>query len=260
MNPNSHSALVAVQITDTHLFASESQKLKGVNTAKSLQTVLHGVQQLQPKPDMLLLTGDLSQDETMDSYQRLYDAIAPLQIPTYWLAGNHDCFAAMQPILSQPPFHPQKSFQLGGWQFLLLPSQVPGWVGGKLSADTLTWLDRELQQCRDRPTLVAVHHPPFLVNTTWVDGSTLENPEEFWQVLDKYPQVRLAIAGHIHQEFAAERQGVQYLATPSTCIQFAPFKEPFSSDRQQPGFRVFYFYPDGTWHTQVQRVRYAAVT
>ncbi len=256
---NSNSAFVAVQITDTHLFASESQQLKGTATAKSLQAVLDGVQQVQPKPDLLLLTGDLSQDETAESYQRLYDMVAKLQIPAYWIPGNHDCFPAMQPVLSKPPFYPQKSLQIGGWQFLLLPSQVRGWVGGHLSADTLAWLDRELQQCRDRPTLIALHHPPFLVNTNWVDGSTLENPEEFWQVIDKYPQVRLAIAGHIHQEFAAERQDVQYLATPSTCIQFTPFNDTFSIDSKQPGFRVFHLYPDGTWHTQVQRVAYAAV-
>ena len=77
------SPLLVAQITDTHLFAEVDRTWKGLSTAHTLQKVLDRLQQIQPPPDLLLLTGDLSQDETPESYQRLVSLIAPLGIPAY---------------------------------------------------------------------------------------------------------------------------------------------------------------------------------
>ena len=90
----------------------------------------HRLQQIQPPPDLLLLTGDLSQDETPESYQRLVSLIAPLGIPAYWIPGNHDNIPVMAEILNQPPLSPEKSWMLGNWQFLLLSSVEAGCDGG----------------------------------------------------------------------------------------------------------------------------------
>ncbi|MEG4235629.1 metallophosphoesterase [Microcoleus sp. Pol11C3] len=81
------SPLLVAQITDTHLFAEIDREWQGLSTARTLQAVLDRLQQIQPPPDLLLLTGDLSQDETPESYQRLVSLIAPLGIPAYWLSG-----------------------------------------------------------------------------------------------------------------------------------------------------------------------------
>ena len=40
--------------------------------------------------------------------------------------------------------------------------------------------------------------------------------------------------GHIHQPWDERREGVRLLATPSTCIQFAPNSEDFRSARSSP--------------------------
>lgn len=249
------SPLLIAQITDTHLLASPNGELLGMPTQKSFEAVVERLAALYPKPDILLLTGDLSQDETARSYQRLQESLLPLGIPTYWLPGNHDQFLVMRAVLQQPPISPSKSFRAGAWQFILLDSSVPGQVHGYLTNETLGWLEQQLQYASDRPTLISLHHPPFQIDSRWIDQSRLRNPEALFAIIDRYRQVRLVLFGHIHQSFCHWRGQVCYLASPSTSIQFKPKSDRFCLDKDlQPGFRLLSLYPDGSFETHIERV------
>ena len=248
------SPLLIAQVTDIHLFADEDQKLLGLPTIQSFQTVIERLQRLQPQPDVLLLTGDLSQDGTPASYELLQNLLSPLKMPTYWLPGNHDCVNAMQQVLNRAPISPRKAFKRGGWNFILINSRVPGCVHGQLSSETLDWLEFRLKLMGDRPTVIALHHPPFRINSDWLDTSTLQNPQELFALLERHSQVKLVLFGHIHQEFNHQRHGVHYLGTPSTSIQFEPQSSKFSLDHKYPGFRLLNLYADGRWETWIERV------
>jgi 3',5'-cyclic-AMP phosphodiesterase len=251
---NTLPSLLVAQITDTHLLAKVEPEVFGVQTYNSFQSVIERLKALQPQPDILLLTGDLSQDESSESYDRIVEELAPLNIPSYWLPGNHDNLPIMEQVLQQPPINATKSFQSGGWNFLLLSSLVPGCVHGKISKQSLTWLESQLQQFTNLPTLVALHHPPCLIDSDWMDNINLRNHEEFLAVVDRYPQIKLVVFGHIHQEFATQRQGISYLGSPSTCVQFQPQSKEFTIDKQvQPGFRLLNLFTDGTYNTNIVR-------
>jgi 3',5'-cyclic-AMP phosphodiesterase len=247
------SPLRLVQVTDTHLFAQPDQKLLGLTTADSLTAVVEQINQLSPRPDLALLTGDLSQDGSLGSYQHLLELLRSLELPLHWLPGNHDDLAAMRAVLTAPLCFDSQSFAVGGWQFLLLNSQVAGKVYGELSSQSLDRLEQELQAA-DCPTLIALHHPPFAIASNWLDKSGLRNPEALFAVLDRHPQVKLVVCGHIHQEFSYQRHGVTYLSCPSTGVQFQPKSSAFALDQNFPGFRQFTLYPDGQFATQVGRV------
>lgn len=255
------SPLRLAQITDLHLFARPDRKLLGVPTLSSFQAVLRGLLSLNYARDLLLLTGDLSQDETPESYQVLQDLIRPLQIPTYWVPGNHDNLSVMESVLTESPFSADKSFEMGNWRFILLNSQIPGADGGRLSRTSLEWLDWELYKAGNQPTFIALHHPPFPVNSEWLDQINLENAEAFFGILDRYRRdrnVKLVACGHVHQNLLFYRENVAYFATPSTCVQFQPKSIEFALDDADPGFRLFNLYPNGTWETKVERVAIAA--
>ena len=262
---NQVSPLSIAQLTDIHLFADENQELLGLPTIQSFRAVIERLLSLRPQPDLLLLTGDLSQDGTKESYEHIQNLLSPLKTPTYWLPGNHDCISAMRQVLNRVPVSRRKAFDRGIWNFILINSSVPGYVHGYLSPETLDRLDFRLGLVGDafgsefglRPTVVALHHPPFHVNSEWLDTSRLQNPEELFAVLDRHPQVKLVLFGHIHQEFNRQRHGVHYLGTPSTSIQFKPQSSKFSLDQEEPGFRMLNLYPDGTWETWIERVDYA---
>lgn len=251
--PSLPQPLRLLQLTDTHLFADAAERLRGCATATTLGTVLKQVQQAPALPDAILMTGDLSQDETLESYRRLQAMVAPLAVPTYWIPGNHDCPESMASVLSEQPLRSQKSFSTDHWHIILLNSQQPGQTAGHLSVDTLDWLQQQLQLKPHHHTLVALHHPPCPVGSDWMDQLGLANPEAFWAVLDNHPQVRLIIFGHIHQEFEGFRQGVAQFGCPSTCIQFRPRESKIAIDSQGPGYRWLELYPDGQFITRVER-------
>ncbi len=249
------SPLFVVQISDLHLFADKQQDLLGWNTWASFEVIFQQLLTLNPQPDLLLLTGDLSQDETADSYQNLVALLSPLNIPTYWVPGNHDHVPTLSQILNQSPFFPDNVVEAGGWKFLLLNTNVPGQVHGALNRESLQWLAAELDQTpQNQPVLLAMHHPPFLIGSPWLDRSGLQNSEAFFAVVDRSPQVKGVIFGHIHQEQTRSRRGVTYLSAPSTCIQFRPHSANFALDDEQPGFRRFWLYPDGRLISDIQRV------
>lgn len=250
---NSPSLLVA-QITDTHLYADAQKELLGLQTTRSLQAVIDQLNALERRPDLLLLTGDLSQDGTAKSYEALQEMLSPLAIPTYWVPGNHDCPKTMAQVLTRSPISAQKSIDVAPWQIVLLDSSVFGCVHGSLSPESLAWLDQELSQASDAPTLIAFHHPPFLSGSHWMNDIGLLNAEDFFEVCDRHPQVKLVLFGHIHQNFNHQRNRVHYLGTPSTCIQFKPNSDKFALDEEQPGLRLVTLYPDGKWESHVERV------
>lgn len=250
------SPLRVVQLSDTHLFSDPGEQLLGLTTVESLTAVLRSVRHLQSQPDLLLLTGDLSQDETAISYEHLRHLIEPLEISTYWLPGNHDCYPLMEQILDTGTIFPQKVFQKGGWNFILLNSMVPGQVYGQLSDAALQELEQQLSARPHHPTLITLHHPPCPIGSTWMDRIGLRNSEDLFRVLDHHPQVKLVLFGHIHQDFESARSGVSYLGCPSTGVQFKPNQPDFAIDQAHPGFRLLTLYPDGRYDTTVKRVNY----
>ncbi|QLE56412.1 3',5'-cyclic-AMP phosphodiesterase [Nostoc sp. TCL26-01] len=254
---NQMSPIKIAQITDTHLLASENQRLQGIFTTKSFLAVMKRLEELRSEIDLLLLTGDLSGDSTPASYENLQYYLNLLQIPTYWLPGNHDCAIAMDKILNLGMVSRRKSFQRGNWNFVMLNSCTPEFLHGYLSATSLEWLDYELKILGNNPTLVALHHAPFSVNSTWIDATCLKNSEEFFDIVDRHPQVKLVLFGHIHQEFQHHRHNVDYLGTPSTCFQFQSESPAFAINQEYPGFRLLKLYANGTWETEIERVPYA---
>ena len=89
-------SVLLVQLSDSHLFADGAGKLLGMDTQDSLQRVIERVLQEQPQIDLILASGDLSQDGSAESYQRFREMTAAITAPARWFPGNHDEVPAMQ--------------------------------------------------------------------------------------------------------------------------------------------------------------------
>src|SRR5690606_9678284 len=148
---------VLVQLTDMHLFDEPHTAMLGVDTEASLQAVLRQVGDDGLNPDALLATGDLSQDGSPASYQRLHALLAQTGLPVRCLPGNHDVPATLRAELGA---WTDPVLDLGAWRIVLLDSTVPGSNGGHLGDDQLDLLSRAASLAGDRPLLVAVHHNP----------------------------------------------------------------------------------------------------
>lgn len=232
------AAVRILQITDTHLFAGETDTLLGINTLHSYHAVLDAIVKQQLPADLIVATGDLVQDQSTRAYQRFTDGIARLPAPCVWLPGNHDYQPSMAQELAAAGISPSKQVLLGDqWQLLLLDSQVQSVPHGELSDDQLIWLDNCLAQQPDRHTVVMLHHHPLASGCTWLDQHSLRNSHMLAEVLTRYQNIEGILCGHIHQDLDVMWNGIRMLATPSTCVQFKPHCTNFTLDTAAPGWR-----------------------
>jgi len=254
IQPSQSDVLRIVQITDSHIFADPNGSLLGVNTRDSFEAVCDRVCKEEWRADMLLATGDLAQDASPDAYQYIANKFKTMNIPSFWLAGNHDNPATMSMYLSNDSVFSAKHIVAGNWRIILLDSSVPGKVYGKLAKAQLDFLDSILKQHQDKHTLVALHHHPVKVGSRWLDNLGLKNSNQFKKVLSKYKHIKCVIYGHIHQDFKESLDDITWIATPASCVQFKPHSDDFSADDNAPGYRYLNLYPDGRIDSVVHRV------
>ena len=248
-----------VQISDCHLFKEDTGKLLGLETAFSLQAVLDDIAGL-PAQDLLLATGDLSQDGTPESYRRLRDGVNQFPMPAFWIPGNHDEPDLMAAELTGGQWSPAKRILIGNWQIVLLDSMVPRRVYGKLKDDQLALVEQALQEYPNHHALIVLHHHPVPVDCFWLDTIGLNNPEPLFALLQAHKAKSALLWGHIHQAFDREQDGIRLLATPSTCVQFKPHSEDFQADTESPGYRLLRLHQDGRIETEVRRIEHLEFT
>ncbi len=246
-----------LQITDSHLFRDPTAALLRLNTQHSFEKVLELVGSRESHIDVVLATGDIAQDASVEAYHRFGRAIDALGAPFYWIPGNHDRRAIMEKV----PSYEKASTRLiktQNWQIIMLDSSVTGEVHGHLSAKELDHLEKSLQaadvdQDIDH-TIVCLHHNPVPGSAQWMNGIGLHNQDEFLSIVDRFSSVRAVVYGHIHQELDFLRNNVRYFCTPSTCIQFKPEVTDFALDDVNPAYRWFDLHRNGAINSAVERV------
>ena len=243
-----------VQLTDTHLCANAGGTLLGVDTDASLNAVIDLVRSERPHVDAILATGDLSDQGAQSAYQRLQTAFDTLCPTQYWLPGNHDNREAMLAVAG--PDALPAAVSAPHWQVIMLDSQIPGEVGGELGPEQLAQLSSLLDAAREagQYVLVCLHHQPVPVGCAWLDEQMVADADTLFAFLDTHDSVRGVLWGHVHQHIQRERNGVELMASPSTCVQFAPDQVDFRADVIPPGYRWLDLHPDGRIETGVSRL------
>jgi Icc protein len=242
-----------IQITDTHLVEAVDGHLLGLETQNSLEHVLSSVQSENDHFDFFLVSGDLSQDGSLSSYQRLQESLAPFNMPSFWFPGNHDKMSNMKAVC-QDTEHLESIIRSPHWQLVLLNSQVEGAVFGNLADDQFELLERALTERPDLHTLISLHHHPIPIDSSWMDKIGVKNGEKLMEMARKYPKVKCILWGHVHQESDRMVDGIRMLSSPSTCVQFTPKSIDFSIDMLAPGYRRFQLNHDGSIETEISRV------
>ncbi|CCE23479.1 3',5'-cyclic-AMP phosphodiesterase [Methylotuvimicrobium alcaliphilum] len=251
---STQGTLSLLQLTDLHILPSPGEKMLGVDTEFYFEAVLQHVRQTNTHYDLILVTGDLTQDPCSEAYQRIFGRLHTLAIDTLCLPGNHDDYALMQQWLNQDNISCKKHIEFEHWQVLCLNSQIPGKAEGSLSENELRFIEDALEKKPNLFTLIAVHHHCVPTRSSWMDTMIIKNSDEFLEISSRYPQIRGITTGHIHQEMDIYLNLLRILGTPSTCFQFKPLCSRFTLDDLMPGYRTIELHPDGRITTQVQRL------
>jgi Icc protein len=231
--------LKILQLTDTHLFSTTSD-LFGVNPNKNFNEVMKAVFNQELKDtDFILLTGDLSQDETMNSYQYLVEPFKHCEKPVFWIPGNHDNEKFMTEVFRQLALFKRGTFlELKHWIFLFINSKLEGSENGYLSQDELNELENKLKVC-DKNVALIMHHHPTPVNTPLIDKYILNNRDEFWDLISK-TKVKLIITGHVHGDYSLVKNDIKIECSPATSFQLKKGVSTLEIDHTI-GYKIHYF-------------------
>lgn len=158
------------------------------------------------KPDLLVITGDLVEAGTRQEYQVLRDVLQRSPLPVHLTTGNHDRRSPFREVF--PDRELRHVVEGEDARLVVLDSLVePGGSdhvrgAGRLGPDQLSWLDEVLAQRPAVPTLLALHHPPIRVGIAFLDAMNLLDGDELETLLQRHPQVRGVLAGHVHRRVA----------------------------------------------------------
>ena len=227
--------ILVAQVTDCHLPSDLQQQYRGIDPHKNLQTLIKKIRKM--KPDLLLATGDLSEDGGRPSYLALQKYFKPLRVPVLALPGNHDDPALLADIFPGSPVDSIAVSEHGPWHIIRLNSCLPGRPEGRLSEKARSGLEHFLNHHQHAPLLIAGHHQPVNIGSPWIDKYPLTEAEGFLRLVDKHANVKAVIWGHVHQVFEVDRMGTAMLAGPSSAINALPGAQKFTPDETGPACR-----------------------
>jgi Icc protein len=239
-------AMLLCQISDLHVMAGRSLAYGVVDTAACLERCVQRIVSLDPLPDVIIATGDLVDIADSRSYGLLREILAKLPLPVFVLPGNHD---ERQELRAGFPDH--RHLRRDGQflhyvideypvRLLALDTVIPGQPGGTLCVRRLQWLEQRLSES-DAPTVIALHHPPFLTGIDHMDQMGLDNAPALAAVVRRFPQVQRLICGHLHRPIQALFAGTLASVCPSTAHQVVLDLKPGTSARwvmEPPAFQL----------------------
>ena len=241
-----------IQISDSHLFDSADKKLIGVDTDASLRAIVDLIEEERGVVG-ILATGDLSQDGSLESYQRFEEIVSRLDLPVYWLPGNHDNPDYFHNSADNFPLPNRSLIETEFWRILMLDSVIPGDESGHLARSELNYIEENVM-ADGKYHLLVLHHQPVPCGAAWLDTMKLDNSDELLQIIAGKPSIRAVVHGHIHHVVEHLIANTRYISTPSTCFQFTPGTDGFSLDTRLPGYRSLTLMDDGSIETEVVRL------
>ncbi len=219
--------MIIAQITDLHLSTPGSKVDVRFRTAEHLEKAVAHLLALDPRPDLVLATGDLVEDGETAEYERLAELLAPLPMPLYFIPGNHDERENLRAVLGPGGGVPAEGrfiqYVVEGWpvRLIALDTLLPGKSRGELCEERLAWLEARLAEAPERPTLIFMHHPPFQTGLWHMDKSAVTAPERLGAVVARHSQVERIVCGHLHRPILRRWYGTVVSVCPSTCHQIA---------------------------------------
>jgi Icc protein len=248
-----------VHISDTHVGSTPDYTLHGNAALPILQALVDTINDLPFRPDFVLHNGDVVNDRQEASYVLAKSVLDKLKCPVYYVAGNHDQPDLMQRVLlGQTPAGDRFDYNvdMDGIRLAVFDSRGPFDPAGTLTPGQLESL-RELCQPAGPPLVVALHHQPVWLDSSWLDEPwntgqrmPLDCGEAFREAIaPARHRIRGVFFGHVHRGFQVFRDGILYCSAPSALLQFESWpgqNEVVPSRAELPEFGIVTVTPTQT--------------
>ncbi|WP_119067755.1 metallophosphoesterase [Aggregatilinea lenta] len=223
--------LTFVQISDSHLGPTRDFEKHGVRPYDCLQRFITLFNDAPLQPDFLLHSGDVSDDGSPASYALASELFAQINVPVYFVNGNHDSVATLRRLMDanatahsgNPDAPLSYTFDLKDERFLVLDafSETVPQPLGFMSEAQIAFLRAETES-GTLPLTVFVHYPPFEMGSPWLDEHMpITNGEDLHQaLLPARDRLRGVFGGHLHRPCQTTRNGITYCTTASVAFQY----------------------------------------
>jgi 3',5'-cyclic AMP phosphodiesterase CpdA len=254
--------MLIAQISDMHVKADGELLYGRVDTAAYLARAVAHINALDPRPDIVIATGDLVEGGKPEEYAHLRHLLEPLAMPVYPIPGNHDAREPMREAFADHGYLPRHGFlhyviETLPLRLIALDSLVPGRTHGALCAERLGWLKARLGES-DRPTIIVVHHPPFDCGIAPFDAEGMnEGAEGMGDLVRRQPNIERVMCGHVHRPIQLRWAGTLASIAPSTAHQAAldlRQRSSFSMIMEPPGLALHLWRPGTGLITHVSYV------
>jgi len=219
--------MIIAQLSDFHARPHGRPAYGFIDTNAAIGRAVDAVLAMQPRPDCVLVTGDLTDCGLAEEYAIVREQLARLPMPVYVVPGNHDRRENFVAGLSgQRDYLPKAGFlnfaiEAFPVRLIGLDTLVPGESGGTLSAESEAWLAQTLAEGAGRPTLIFMHHPPFRVAVDGMDGILCRVSPDFAGLIARHPEIERIVCGHYHRPIQRRFAGTIGYVAPGTAHQVA---------------------------------------
>lgn len=250
--------MLIAHISDFHVTTLGSKVLGRIDTNGHLAAAVVHLNRLTPRPDLVVMTGDLVNDGRAEEYAALARLLEPLAIPLRAIPGNHDDRAGLRTLfgsqgwlpLDGPFLHYAETF--GPLRLIALDSIVPGRPEGRLCPERLAWIEARLAEAEreapEQPILVMMHHPPMPSGIGHMDAMRCLDGEGLARVLAGHSKVERILCGHLHRPMTARWAGTVVCVAASTAHHVALDLDdhtPARWTREPPTVALHQWAPDG---------------
>ena len=272
---NRQKAFRIVQFTDMHIYPSEKVE-------KAINALINEVNALEDQPDFILNTGDSIMDALKKSKEDVtaqWEAwqnyfYNKLKYKVFSCIGNHDVWGwglSGQVVKNDPLYgktwamkelklsNRYYSFEHKNWKFIGLDSSHFSnnrrAYTAKLDEEQFSWLESELANTHSKTSVCIFSHIPILSSSVFFDGNNEKDGDwrvpGAWMHIDarkikdlfhKYPNVKVALSGHIHLADRTEYLGVNYYCNGAVCGAW------WNGNSQEfaPAYAIMDFYNNGS--------------
>ena len=214
------------QISDTHLLCP--LQTKEINIVKqrivNLESCVDSINTLDPQPDIVIHTGDVTHNGTVEEYKIADSILKKLKQRVFFTPGNRDNRFNLRKIFTQSfseKFDKEfyiYSIELKGFKLISMDTFCSNSNKGELTSSKIKLLSNEISHSGSLPTAIFMHHPPYNVSDNEferVEYVDIEEVNKFHCFLKNKSNIVALFCGHIHKNFESNIGHIKTFTMPS---------------------------------------------
>ena len=249
--------MLIVQISDLHITPPLKKAYGVAPTSDNLSLCVDHINQLNPIPELVLVTGDICNEHSFDELVQAKHLLDQLNMPYFVMPGNHDVRESLTTVFGTkhcPVTQNQDSSSFINYvidhselRFVTVDSTIEGKSGGEICKNRLAWLKARLDEDTKKPTVIIMHHPPIKLGVFETDVDVFIGADELGKLLQNYSNIKAILSGHVHLHTHTLWNNTVVITAPSVSMELVldlESKQPSQFFNEPPSYLLHYWTPD----------------